>query len=89
MDGLVVLKFVVTIGAEPETFVQEFPEQVLFFRCIKEIVRKLSLLAEDIVISVPGGSALTNSEYNLTVDEISKRYGDTFTIINRGIVGVS
>lgn len=88
MEGLTILNFIVTIGAEPETIVQEFPNRVKFFKCIGEIARKLRMPPEDIVISVPGGTALTHSEYNLSVQEISDRYGKTFTIINRGVVGL-
>ncbi len=86
-SGLVVLTFISTAGAEREVFNQEFPRDVQFFRTIAEISRKLNMKNEDIVITVPGGAALTNSEMNLTVDEITKRYDTTFTIINRGIVG--
>ena len=86
-SGLIVLTFISTAGAERETFKQEFPKDVQFFKTIAEIARKLRMTAEDIVITVPGGVALTNSEMYLTVEEISKRYNTTFTIINRGIVG--
>lgn len=85
--GLIVLTFISTAGSEKEMFKQEFPKDVQFFKTIGEISRKLSLNAEDIVITVPGGVALTTSELYLTVDEITKRYNNTFTIINRGIVG--
>jgi len=88
MDDLTILNFVITIGAEPETITQEFPIGVKFFKCIGEVARKLRMPHEDIVISVPGGTALTYSEYNLSVKEISDRYGKTFTIINRGVVGL-
>ncbi len=86
-SGLIVLTFISTAGAEREIFKQEFPQDVQFFKTIAEIARKLRMTAEDIVITVPGGVALTNSEMYLTVGEISKRYNTTFTIINRGIVG--
>lgn len=85
--GLVVLTFITTAGAEKEQFRQEFPPDVQFFRTIAEIARKLNMKNEDIVITVPGGSALTNSEMLLTVAEITKKYNTSFTIINRGIVG--
>lgn len=86
-SGLVVLTFISTAGAEREVFKQEFPRDVQFFRTIAEIARKLNMKHEDIVITVPGGSALTNSEMHLSVAEIINRYDTTFTIINRGIVG--
>jgi hypothetical protein len=86
-NGLIVLTFIATAGAEKETFKQEFPKDVQFFKTISEIARKLRMSAEDIVITVPGGSALTNSDFYLTVEEVTNRYKNTFTIINRGIVG--
>ena len=84
---VIVLKFIATVGAEPETFSQEFPKDVQFFRTISEIAKKLHMPPEDIVVAVPGGTALTNSDFSLTVEEITIRYKNTFTIINRGIVG--
>lgn len=87
MDGLIVVKFQNTVGAESETFTQEVPRDVPFFRLIGELARKIGMPAEDIIISVPGGSALTESEYKQSVGEITTRYKTTFTIINRGIVG--
>ena len=85
--GLIVLTFISTAGSEREKFKQEFPKDVQFYKTINEISKKLNMKAEDIVITVPGGVALTTSELYLTVDEITKRYQNTFTIINRGIVG--
>ena len=85
--GLIVLTFITTAGAEREQFTQEFPRDVQFFRTIAEIARKLNMKNEDIVITVPGATALTSSEMNLTVEEIIRKYNTTFTIINRGIVG--
>ena len=87
-SGLIVLTFIATAGAERETFKQEFPKDVQFFKTIAEIAKKLRMTAEDVVISVPGGVALTNSEMYLTVEQITKRFNaTTFTIINKGIVG--
>ncbi|MHA2365099.1 MAG: hypothetical protein ACXAC7_14165 [Candidatus Hodarchaeales archaeon] len=88
MEGLVVLKFVETVGANPETYIQEVPRGVQFFKVVGEVAKKTRMPVEDIVISVPGGTALTHSEYNLPVGEITERYGETFTIINRGVVGL-
>ena len=86
-SGLIILTFISTAGTEKVKFDQEFPKDVQFFKTISEISRKLRMTAEDIVITVPGGVALTNSELYLTVEEITKRYKNTFTIINRGVVG--
>ena len=86
-SGLIVLTFISTAGAEKESFKQEFPKDVQFYRTISEIAKKLNISAEDVVITIPGGVALTTSELYLTVEEVTKRYKNTFTIINRGIVG--
>ena len=86
-SGLIVLTFISTAGAEKESFKQEFPKDVQFYRTISEIAKKLNISAEDVDITIPGGVALTTSELYLTVEEVTKRYKNTFTIINRGIVG--
>ena len=86
-SGLIVLTFISTAGAEKESFKQEFPKDVQFYRTISEFAKKLNISAEDVVITIPGGVALTTSELYLTVEEVTKRYKNTFTIINRGIVG--
>lgn len=88
-NALIVLTFISTAGAEKIKFDQEFPKDVQFFKTIAEISKKLRMSAEDIVITVPGGVALTNSELYLSVEEITNRYKTTFTIINRGVVGYS
>ena len=82
-----ILKFTPTVGTHTDEFPFESPGTVKFIKAVDEVGKKLNLTREAIIISVPGGAALTSSEFNMTVDEIVTKYGERFQIGNRGIVG--
>ena len=81
------LTFLTTTGLEQEKFDFEFPEDVKMMQSLKEVGKKIGLGFDDIVLSPPGGSALTSSHYQMSIRDITKLFGTEYTIINRGIVG--
>ena len=81
------LTFITTTGIEQEKFDFEFPEDVKMMQTIKEVGKKIGLGLDDIVLSPPGGSALTSTHYQMSVKDVTRLFGTTYTIINRGIVG--
>lgn len=81
------LTFTTTTGVEQETFDFEFPEDVKMMQIVKEVGKKIGLALDAIVLTPPGGSALTSSHYQMNVRDIINLFGKSFTIINRGIVG--
>ena len=81
------LTFITTTGAEQEQFDFEFPEDVKLMQSVIEVGKKIGLDFDAIVLTPPGGTALTGSHYQMAVKDVTKLYGTTFTIINRGIVG--
>ncbi len=85
--SLRILHFTPTVGTHKEIIPFESPGTVKFQKAVNEIGKKLSLALENIAVCPPGGAAMIDSDYTLTVDEIIERYGDRFRIINRGVVG--
>lgn len=83
-SGLIILTFNTMIGSKRESFKYEFPKDVQFFRARDEIAKHLKLTPEDVIISLPGSPALSESEMQLKIEEITNRYKQTqFILINR------
>lgn len=85
--SLQILNFTPTVGTYQEEIPFESPGSVKFQNVVQEIGKKLGLALEDIAICKAGGAAMVSSDYILTVDEIIRKYGAKFQIINRGVVG--
>ena len=87
MENMRVIYFTTRIGPEKKQIPFETPNTLIFLDIVAEIAKKLGLNFESISISTPGGNTLTDSNFNETVDGVIKKFGTSFEIIDRGVVG--
>ena len=79
--------FTTVVGTEHKHIPFEIPGEIYFHELVVEVARKFGIGTEQIAVSSEMGEALTSSDFNETVNEIIRKYGTGFQIINRGIVG--
>ena len=60
---------------------------LIFYEIIPEIAGKFGVDSQNLAIATIGGNTLTPTDMGKTVEEVVKKYGNQFEIINRGIVG--
>jgi len=82
-----VLYFTTRVGPDKEQIPFETPKSLQFLDVASEIAKKLGLNFEAMAICTPGGNTLTVNEFNESVEDIIKKYGTSFEIIDRGVVG--
>ena len=87
MGNYIKLYFSTVIGAKHNRLPYESPNKIIFREVIVEIAKKLSIDSEQIAISSKFGDVLTKTDFNKTVEVIVEEYGDSFDVINRGVVG--
>ncbi len=58
-----------------------------FFEILPEIAAKFNVNTQNLSVACIGGNTLTPTDFNATVEEVVKKYGNQFEIVNRGIVG--
>jgi len=81
------LYFTTTVGTEHKQIPFETPGDIIFREVIAEIVKKFGLAVEQVSISSEMGEGLTNTDFNSPVEEVIRRYGTAFLVINKGVVG--
>ncbi|MHA1284376.1 MAG: hypothetical protein ACTSVV_06955 [Promethearchaeota archaeon] len=54
---------------------------------IPEISKKFGILSQNICIANMGGQVLTTTDLMAPIKEVVEKFGNTFDIIDRGIVG--
>ncbi len=87
MDTLKRLYFTTIVGTEHKQIPFESPGDIIFHELVVEVAKKFGLSTEQIAISSEMGETLTVTDFNSTIDEIIRKYGTAFQVINRGVVG--
>ncbi|MHA1204590.1 MAG: hypothetical protein K9W45_01750 [Candidatus Heimdallarchaeum aukensis] len=87
MESLKRLYFTTIVGTEHKQIPFETPGSIVFHELIVEVSKKFGIATEQIAISSEMGETLTVSDFQSTVDEIIRKYGTAFQVINRGVVG--
>ncbi|UJG44005.1 MAG: hypothetical protein K9W46_02200 [Candidatus Heimdallarchaeum endolithica] len=88
MEPLKRLYFTTIVGTEHKQIPFETPGSIIFHELIVEVSKKFGISTEQIAISSEMGETLTVSDFQSTVDEIIRKYGTAFQVINRGVVGL-
>ena len=87
MEVLKRLYFTTTVGTEHKQIPFETPGTIIFRDVVKEVAKKFGLSTEQVAISSEMGEGLTETDLNSPVDEIIRKYGTAFLVINKGVVG--
>ncbi len=84
---MIEIKIINSLGEDNEEIPFESPPTTKFFDVIVEIAKKSRIDIENINVAPVGGAALFPNEYQQTLQDIVKSHGDTYTLINKGVVG--
>lgn len=79
--------FVKKFGTEKKDIPFPVSPNVKLMDIIPEISKKFGLVAQNVSIAIMGGQVLTPSDLVRPIKEIVEKFGNTFDIIDRGIVG--
>lgn len=84
---MIEIKIINSLGETNEEVPYEMPGSVKFIEVINEVAKKSRIAIENINVAPAGGAALLGNEYQKILSDIVQTYGDTFTLINKGVVG--
>jgi len=79
--------FVNKFGTEKKDIPFPVSSNIKLMDIIPEISKKFGLIAQNVCIANMGGQVLTHTDLLRPVKEIVEKFGNTFDIIDRGIVG--
>lgn len=79
--------FVNKFGTEKKDIPFPVSPNVKLMDVIPEISKKFGINAQNVCIANPGGQVLTQTDLLRPIKEIVEKFGATFDIIDRGIVG--
>jgi hypothetical protein len=81
------LYFIDKFGAEKRRIPFPVSPDIKLIDVLSELGKKLDIPSQNICITSIGGQVLTTSELLLPVEKVIENYGNTFDIIDRGLVG--
>ncbi|MHA1303063.1 MAG: hypothetical protein ACTSQE_14235 [Candidatus Heimdallarchaeaceae archaeon] len=87
MESLKRLYFTTIVGTEHKQIPFETPGDIIFHELVVEVAKKFGIATEQIAISSEMGETLTVTDFNSPVEDIIRKYGTAFQVINRGVVG--
>jgi len=79
--------FVNKFGSEKKQIPFPIGPNIKLMDAIPEISKKFGISSQNICIANPGGHVLTATDLLSSVKELVEKFGNTFDIIDRGIVG--
>jgi hypothetical protein len=79
--------FVNKFGSEKKQIPFPVAPNIRLMDIVPEISRKFGISSQNICIANMGGQVLTQTELLSPIKDLLERFGNTFDIIDRGIVG--
>ena len=79
--------FVNKFGSEKKQIPFPIAPTIKLMDVVPEISKKFGISSQNICIANMGGQVLTYTDLMSTVEELVNKFGNTFDIIDRGIVG--
>ena len=79
--------FVNKFGSEKKQVPFPVAPNIKLMDIIPEISKKFGVSSQNICIANMGGQVLTTTDLLRTINELVEKFGNTFDIIDRGIVG--
>ncbi|MFW9938053.1 MAG: hypothetical protein ACFFA8_10225 [Promethearchaeota archaeon] len=79
--------FVNKFGTEKKQVPFPVAPNIKLMDVIPEISKKFGLSSQNVCIANMGGQVLTNTDLLSPIKDIVEKFGNTFDIIDRGIVG--
>jgi len=79
--------FVNKFGTEKRQVPFPVAPNIKLMDIIPEISKKFGISAQNICVANMGGQVLTNTDLLIPISELVEKFGNTFDIIDRGIVG--
>ncbi|MHA2037806.1 MAG: hypothetical protein ACW98X_15330 [Promethearchaeota archaeon] len=79
--------FVNKFGSEKKQIPFPIAPKIKLMDVVPEISKKFGISSQNICIANMGGQVLTYTDLMSTVEELVEKFGNTFDIIDRGIVG--
>ncbi|NHJ23284.1 MAG: hypothetical protein EAX89_01825 [Candidatus Lokiarchaeota archaeon] len=79
--------FVNKFGTEKKQVPFPVSANIKLMDVVPEISKKFGISSQNVCIANMGGQVLTNTDLLSPIKEIVEKFGNTFDIIDRGIVG--
>jgi hypothetical protein len=79
--------FVNKFGTEKKQVPFPVSSNIKLMDIVPEISKKFGISSQNVCIANMGGQVLTNTDLLSPIKEIVEKFGNTFDIIDRGIVG--
>ena len=89
MPGLNTIYFVNKFGTEKRQSPFPVAPTIKLMDIIPEISKKFGISSQNICIANMGGQVLTATDLMVPISQLVEKFGNTFDIIDRGIVGLN
>ena len=86
-NGLMVIYFINKFSPSKTQVTFPISPNMTMIDILPELVKKFNINISNIAISVPSGQVLTQQEYRLPIKTLIERFGQTFEVIDRNVVG--
>ncbi|MBD3190967.1 MAG: hypothetical protein GF308_10005 [Candidatus Heimdallarchaeota archaeon] len=79
--------FKATIGGRKNEVKRVAAPDILLQELIVDVAKKFNIVCDSVALATISGHVLTPDDFELSIRQIRRIYGDTLTIINRAVVG--